>query len=528
MKKAIYLLFFLPFVLSLIAPIQDGDPALYAEVSREIVINRDFLHLKANNEIFYEKPPLFFWFQSLFMKFTGINEVSARLPLFISLILTLFFIYRIAFLFYNKKTAINSLIITLTSSAFFVMVIQPKIDLLLICFLYGALWSVFEYRNSGRKFFLFLYLLFTSCGVLTKGPIGVLWPLFFLIIAYLFKFVNFKEIKIIIILSIFSVIPFLAWLKMVYNHIGKEGVFYLAIGQTFGRFVSGKFPKTGDPLYLFHSFLWAFLPWTIVFIYGIFKNLKNLCKKEIYFLSIPFLTLLISSFERWKMPQHSFPALIGAVIFTGFALNNEIPEIIFYITELILVLFVLFLTFFCFPNIISVLIFFVLLFIFTLSFRNKNSHIFLSVITSLTFVSMFFIFIEMVKYNAPIRMGKFLKDKDSKIYLFNTMKYYAIPFYSGKFVVYVNNMKEIAKIREHKAYLIINRRDKGKLIKLKKKFKIKEIKKFKHFYTSKPNIKFLLRNLRKNVIDTFYLYIIKNNLERKVGSGTLTTKEILV
>jgi|GEM_PF-6283156 len=508
MKKAIFVfILIIPYIIALKSPIQDGDPALYAEVSREIVINNNFFELKANNEIFYEKPPSFFWFQALFFKLFGINEISARIHLFISFILTLFFIYRITAIFYNRKTAEKSLMLSISTLAFFIMLIQPKIDLLLLCFLYGALWSAFEFKNKKNKIYLFLYLTFSSSGALTKGPIGILWPLFFVFIAFLFKFFNIKEVLYLTLISLLSIIPFITFLFFESKYAGLHAASYLGLKQTFGRFFMKHFPKIGDPLFLFHSFLWAFLPWTLIYIYGIIKNIKKFSKKEMYFLMITFLTLFVSSFERWKMPQHSFPALLGGIILTSLFIENSIPVTLYIISEIIIILFSFFITFLCFPSKINMFIFLIIIFIFVLSLFKKEKIFYLSIESSLLFFLLFFLLHDIIKFNGAVQIGKFLKNKNLKIYSLNTIKYYAIPFYSGKFVNYIYSISKLNKEKPDSTYLIIKKND-LKYLRNLKNYRIELLRKFPHFYTSKLKLKFLLKSKRKEILDTFYVYKI--------------------
>jgi len=58
----------------------DWDEINFAESAREMLITEDFFRVQINFEPFWEKPPLFFWLQALFMKIFGINEFAARFP----------------------------------------------------------------------------------------------------------------------------------------------------------------------------------------------------------------------------------------------------------------------------------------------------------------------------------------------------------------------------------------------------------------------------------------------------------------
>ena len=55
-------LFFIPFLGGV--HLFDWDEINFAEISREMILSGDYLRVAINFEPFYQKPPLFFWFQA--------------------------------------------------------------------------------------------------------------------------------------------------------------------------------------------------------------------------------------------------------------------------------------------------------------------------------------------------------------------------------------------------------------------------------------------------------------------------------
>ena len=72
------LAFFLPFLGSV--HLFDWDEINFAESSREMLVSKNFFQVQTNYEPFMEKPPLFFWLQSLSMSVFGMTEFAARFP----------------------------------------------------------------------------------------------------------------------------------------------------------------------------------------------------------------------------------------------------------------------------------------------------------------------------------------------------------------------------------------------------------------------------------------------------------------
>lgn len=73
----------------------DWDEINFAEISREMILLGDYSRVHVNFEPFWEKPPLFFWFQVLAMKLFGIGEFAARLPNAICGVVTLLVLLRV-------------------------------------------------------------------------------------------------------------------------------------------------------------------------------------------------------------------------------------------------------------------------------------------------------------------------------------------------------------------------------------------------------------------------------------------------
>ena len=52
-------------------PLIDVDETRYASMAREILQKSDWITMHLNYDIFYEKPPLYFWLLALSYKFFG-------------------------------------------------------------------------------------------------------------------------------------------------------------------------------------------------------------------------------------------------------------------------------------------------------------------------------------------------------------------------------------------------------------------------------------------------------------------------
>src|SRR5438105_999847 len=58
--------------------LHDWDEAIYAQVSKEMVVSGDWLTEHYEYTPWFEKPPLFFWSTALLLRLFGISELWAR------------------------------------------------------------------------------------------------------------------------------------------------------------------------------------------------------------------------------------------------------------------------------------------------------------------------------------------------------------------------------------------------------------------------------------------------------------------
>lgn len=73
----------------------DWDEINFAEISREMLLTGDYARVYIDYEPFWEKPPLFFWFQVAAMKVFGVGEYAARFPNAICGVISLVVLFRL-------------------------------------------------------------------------------------------------------------------------------------------------------------------------------------------------------------------------------------------------------------------------------------------------------------------------------------------------------------------------------------------------------------------------------------------------
>lgn len=286
------------------------DEAWYAEISRNIIKDKNIFLLKWNNQPFLEQPPFGFWLMAVSYLILGISEFSTR---FVSALLgfgSIILLYKIGARLFNKYVGFLSSLMLLSSVWFVVRARSGNIDIDLVFF---ALLSLFfGLKIEVKK--KYLYLLATSFAMLllVKYFIGLfLLPIiFYLIVKEKNKF-NYKDLSLAFLLFLVIVLPFYlinyyyfgsGFLKRLSN-IGTRGINQFKLNYQL-------------PLFYLHMGVreW-FYPAALAFIGNLFF-IKKIEIRMVYLYIIGFfLPFLISTkTEIWHLIP-LYPAL-GLLIFS--------------------------------------------------------------------------------------------------------------------------------------------------------------------------------------------------------------------
>jgi 4-amino-4-deoxy-L-arabinose transferase-like glycosyltransferase len=168
------------FLLPLLGSVHlfDTDETNYAETAREMILTGDYLTVQIDFEPFPEKPPLFFWLQTLSMKLFGINEFAARFPNVVCGIFSLMMLY-----FYGRKIYGHrfGLLWILSYGAailpFFFFrsgIIDPWFNFFIFMGIARFIFYLDPVKQKARLQNVILSALFFGLAVLTKGPVAML------------------------------------------------------------------------------------------------------------------------------------------------------------------------------------------------------------------------------------------------------------------------------------------------------------------------------------------------------------------
>lgn len=194
----------------------DWDEINFAESSREMIASGNYARVQINFQPFWEKPPLFFWMQSLCMHAFGINEWAARLPNVVFTFLSVLTVFSIGRRLNGERVGfLWALIFGCSLLPFF----YGKSGIIDPVFNYFIFLSVFQWYlstestvSSDKTKHAAIAGLFSGLAVLTKGPVAVLLVMLSVAMVWIFAMRRKNiQLKQLFLYGVAVVLVSLAW-----------------------------------------------------------------------------------------------------------------------------------------------------------------------------------------------------------------------------------------------------------------------------------------------------------------------------
>jgi len=316
------------YLAGLFVPLMDRDSAHHANIAMHMYLNRDYVNLIDAGQDYLDKPHLLFWLCALSYKIFGITSFAYRFPSFLFTILCVYSVYRLGRSLYNEETGQLAALIIASAFAFILANTDVRMDAVLTACVAFATWQGVEFIRHQKITNAFGLAVGLALGFDTKGHIAVFAPLMGLLfyIIYLRNWKIFLNWKWLIVLAGFAafILPVVYCFYLQYNlHPEKlvrgkdhiNGVKFILFGQTVERLKGESFGNDAknDYFFFFHSFLWAFVPWSILAYIAIVGRLKHFFKRRDEWLTPATLVTIaiVLTFSGFKLPHYIniiFPA----------------------------------------------------------------------------------------------------------------------------------------------------------------------------------------------------------------------------
>lgn len=256
----------------------EPDEGRYSEIPREMLEKGDFLTPTLNYVSYFEKPPLHYWLNALFLKLFGLNEFAARFAGALAGVLCVLLVYHTGRKLFGRREGLFSALILGSSTGFLAQSRINLTDMTLTFWLSAALCCFIiasaDQEQYKRRYY-YLFFLFSALAVLTKGLIGVLFPagIVFLYLVLARRLYLLKEMQLPGGIALF-LITAAPWFVLVSWHNPEFPRFFF-IHEHFERFLT-KVHRHYQPAWFFIPILlMTMFPWSIYLARAIGKVWKE-------------------------------------------------------------------------------------------------------------------------------------------------------------------------------------------------------------------------------------------------------------
>ncbi|MBG7613358.1 glycosyltransferase family 39 protein [Polaribacter sp. BAL334] len=543
-------LFFLIFILYIFItfiglPIDliDPDAALYATISKTIVENSDAINLYSLGHDWLDKPHFPFWVTALSFKIFGVSNWAYKLPAILTFFFGIWMTFKFAQKNYSTRVACFSAIILAISTHSVISNFDVRAEPYLTTFIIASIYffDSFIKKNSFKS--LLFACVFCSLAIMTKGIFSLI-PIAAALGGELVIKRNWKQlfhpIWIIAFLLIFLfIMPELIALylqfdlhpeKVIFNRTEVSGIQFFFWDSQFGRFFNtAPIKGSGDIFFFFHTILWAFLPWGIIFYFASFLKVKrNFLKiqvsEEFYTFFGSVITIIIFSLSQFQLAHYTniiFPFISILVADFIVRLNSIYHKyqlsikFVFGFQNIIILFIILSLHYFLKPNfniIIIPIIIFASFIIWKIYYAEISKIMSVTLLSATIFLVCYgYLFTHFYPTIIQFQGGKSAatfvnKNFDGKARLLdNKYHHFGFEFYLD------TPLKRVDTLQIHKEKGNVFYLDKTELEVFKRKnIDYRITKEISNFQISRLSFQFLSENTRNQALETRFLVLINH------------------
>lgn len=340
----IFILLAAIYFLSIGIDTMDVDASQYAEMSREMSTSTQPLFLYDRGDNYLDKPPFLFWVSALSIKIFGATNFGFKLPSILFALWAIYATYRLSKLLYNESTARLAALVLATCQGMFLMTNDIRTDTILMSWVITAIWMIKEVELNRTWKNVLGSTFAIACGMMTKGPIALLVPVFCFGSDWVLKrewrrIFDYKHLLDAVLIGIF-LIPMSIGLYQQFDlhpeievngKVGLSGLKFFYWTQSFGRITGESNWDNGAHFtFLYENMLWAFLPWIILFTMALVLKIVSVVHQRIFinnrqeFITVGgfLMTYLALGMSKYQLPHYIFVVFpLGAIITADFLMK---------------------------------------------------------------------------------------------------------------------------------------------------------------------------------------------------------------
>ncbi|MEP7238070.1 MAG: glycosyltransferase family 39 protein [Ferruginibacter sp.] len=542
--KLFYLLLFIGIALNatgLFSPILEPDSALYASIAKRIALSNDWINLYGDGGDWLDKPHFPFWMAAAAFKIFGVGSFSYKLPAFLCWLLGIRFTYLLTGLLYNKRIAQFAVIIYVTALHAVIANFDVRAESYLTCCVMAGLYYMYRIQQDKNLRYIIFAAFFIACAVMTKGIFILVTIAGGFVIYWLLKkdwkqFINYRWWLMLLLIFIF-ILPELYALyvqfdlhpeKIIFGHTNVSGVKFFFWDSQFGRFFNtGPIKGKGDPTFFLHTTLWAFLPWSVLFVTALvqlFRRKTTFKKEHIVVYGSAAITFILFSFSGFQLPHYiviifpHFSIITAAYVYSIAEKQKVVSRLMVVHTGLniLLTLAIITLVIFCgFPFMYVIAGIILIIGVSSIWFFRKPNAGNL-IVKGFFFAVLLYPFLNLVfypnilKYQSGMQAANWMKANSINAPVGSYIKHsYSLDFYSTADVTRLENTEAVKIYAAATPVIIYTSKEYGDSL-MAANFKVELLKTFSFYPVSRLNLKFLNAKTRESQLEPIVLLRISN------------------
>ena len=319
-------LIILVYVAGMFVTLMENDSAQFAVMAMRMYQENDFINLFKGTEEYLDKPHMHYWLAALSYKIFGLHDWAYRIPGILVTFLGAYSCFGLGKVLYNRDTGKLAALVFMTAQTIILSVIDVRTDAVLTGFTIFAIWQLATYIETRSLWAIIWGAMGTGLAFSSKGQIALLVIGIAMLchLAYTRKWTalfNWKSVAALLVFTITITPMLLAYYlqfdlhpeKIIRGIGNRSGIFFIFWEQSFERLSGGGMgSNSSDYFFFFHTFLWVFIPWTVLGIVAFGTRVRALFRLRFaYNPKFEFLTLgtitiffLIASFSQFKLPHY--------------------------------------------------------------------------------------------------------------------------------------------------------------------------------------------------------------------------------
>lgn len=310
-----------------------SDEPRFGQIEREMLRSGNWLVPHVNNEVYTDKPPLFFWAGGIVALLNGghVESWTTRFPSALAGIVALLFTYFIGANLFSQRAALLGALAAGISTQFVDQSRTAQTDMIMTAFCTGAFWA-FAAGWFGRLRPMaggILFGVLSGLAVLGKGPVGVIVPvgsiLLFILLAK-----EWRRGRLWAILSavLFFAAVVLAWLLPMLSAVSHGASKDLLWDQNITRYLAAT-GHLNPPWFFIQQLPISFLPMTLflpfvaVSLWREWRSEQGLSRQRLFLFCWFVFTLVFFSLSRGKRDQYILPLFPALGLMVGDWLDRK-------------------------------------------------------------------------------------------------------------------------------------------------------------------------------------------------------------